>query len=97
MTALGTVLIPNTVVVVLMAPIALSASAAFELAPSTAMMAVAVAASATLLSPISHPANVLVMGPGDYRFLDYLKLGLPLTALNVLVILLLLPLLWPVR
>jgi uncharacterized protein with PhoU and TrkA domain len=97
MTALGTVLIPNTVVVVLMAPIALSASAAFELAPSTAMMAVAVAASATLLSPISHPANVLVMGPGDYRFLDYLTLGLPLTALNVLVILLLLPLLWPVR
>lgn len=96
MTALGTVIIPNTVVVVMMAPIALSASAGFGIAPSTAMMAVAVAASATLLSPISHPANVLVMGPGDYRFVDYLKLGLPVTAVNLVVVALLLPLLWPV-
>lgn len=97
LTALGTVIIPNTVVVVLMVPIALSASASFAIAPSTAMMAVAVAASATLLSPISHPANVLVMGPGDYRFVDYLKLGLPLTALNLVVVTLLLPLLWPAQ
>ena len=49
------------------------------LAPETAMMAVVIAASASFTSPISHPANILVMGPGGYRFVDYLKVGVPLT------------------
>ena len=59
------------------------------------MMAVAMAASASFTSPISHPANILVMGPGGYRFGDYLKLGLPLTVVVFILVMLLLPLLWP--
>lgn len=58
-------------------------------------MAVAIAASASFTSPISHPANLLVMGPGGYRFSDYLKVGVPLTILIAVVALLLLPWFWP--
>ena len=55
------------------------------------MMAVAMAASASFTSPISHPANILVMGPGGYRFADYLKLGLPLTLVVFITVMVLLP------
>ena len=58
-------------------------------------VAVAMAASASFTSPISHPANLLVMGPGGYRFGDYLKLGLPLTIVVFVAVMVLLPLIWP--
>jgi di/tricarboxylate transporter len=95
-TAIGTMIIPTAALVVLMSPIVLSASSDLGIAPHTAMMAVAMAASASFSSPISHPANVLVMGPGGYRFADYLKLGLPLTVVVFVVAMLLLPWLWPI-
>ena len=59
------------------------------------MMAVAIAASASFTSPISHPANLLVMGPGGYRFADYVRLGVPLTLLLFIATMLFLPLFWP--
>jgi di/tricarboxylate transporter len=95
-TAIGTMIIPTAALVVLMSPVVLSASSDLGIAPHTAMMAVAMAASASFSTPISHPANVLVMGPGGYRFADYLKLGLPLTVLVFVVAMLLLPWLWPI-
>ncbi|HHQ14434.1 MAG TPA: SLC13 family permease, partial [Chromatiales bacterium] len=66
-TALATMIIPTAALVVLMSPIVLSACADMGIMPHTAMMAVAMAASASFTSPISHPANILVMGPGGYR------------------------------
>ena len=94
-TAAGTMIIPTAALVVLMAPIVLSASGDLGVAPQTAMMAVAMAASASFTSPISAPANTLVMGPGGYRFADYLKVGLPLTAVVFVAVMLLLPVFWP--
>ena len=94
-TAAGTMIIPTAALVVLMSPIVLSASADLGIAPQTAMMAVAMAASASFTSPISHPANILVMGPGGYRFADYIKLGLPLTIVVFITVMLLLPVFWP--
>jgi len=94
-TAAGTMIIPTAALVVLMSPIVLSASGDLGVAPQTAMMAVAMAASASFTSPISHPANILVMGPGGYRFADYLKVGLPLTAVVFVIAMLLLPVFWP--
>lgn len=94
-TALATMIIPTPALVVLMAPIALSASAALGAAPHTAMMAVAIAASASFTSPIAHPANVMVMGPGGYRFVDYLKVGVPLALVVFAVAAVFLPLFWP--
>jgi di/tricarboxylate transporter len=94
-TVLGTQVIPTAALVVLMAPIALTAAANLDISPHLLMMTVALAASASFASPISHPAHVLIMGPGGYRFVDYVKLGLPLTLLAFAVVVGLLPLLWP--
>lgn len=96
LTALATMIIPTAALVVLMSPIVLSASAEMGIMPQTAMMAVAMAASASFTSPISHPANILVMGPGGYRFVDYIKLGVPLTLVIFVAVMFLLPLFWPI-
>jgi di/tricarboxylate transporter len=94
-TAIATMIIPTAALVVLMSPIVLSAMADLGLQPETAMMAIAMAASASFTSPISHPANILVMGPGGYRFVDYLKVGVPLTLVIFAVVMFVLPIFWP--
>ena len=96
-TALGTLAIPTAALVLLMAPIALSVSADLGVLPHAPLMTVAIAASASFASPVSHPANLLVMGPGGYRFLDYIKIGLPLMLTVFLVVFLLMPILWPLQ
>jgi di/tricarboxylate transporter len=97
LTAMATMIIPTAALVVLMSPIVLSAMTDMGLQPETAMMAVAMAASASFTSPISHPANILVMGPGGYRFVDYLKVGVPLTIVVFITVMVLLPVLWPLQ
>lgn len=86
---------PNPAVAVLLAPIALNTANDLGIFPYPFMMAVAVSASAAFLSPVGHSANVLIMGPGGYRFVDYIKVGVPLTLVVLLVTMLALPLLWP--
>ena len=61
------------------------------------MMAMAMAASASFMTPISHPANVMVMGPGGYRFADYLKLGVPLTIVVLATVMAAMPIFWPFK
>ena len=97
LTAMATMVIPTAALVVLMSPIVLSAMSDMGLAPETAMMAVVIAASASFTSPISHPANILVMGPGGYRFVDYLKVGVPLTIVVFITVMILLPVFWPLQ
>ena len=94
-TFLATSIIPTSALVVLMVPIALKTSASLGISPYALMMGIAMAASSSFTSPISHPANVLVMGPGGYRFMDYVKVGVPLTLVVLLVLMLILPVLWP--
>ena len=96
-TALATMIVPTAALVVLMSPVVLSASASLGIAPTTAMMAMAMAASASFTSPISHPANILIMGPGNYRFKDYIRAGIPLTLLVFVIVMLLLPIFWPLQ
>ena len=59
------------------------------------MMAIAIAASASFTTPISHPANILVMGSGGYRFSDYLKVGGLLTIIILVVVMVVMPVFWP--
>lgn len=94
-TALATLIVPTAALVLLMAPIALSAATDLGISPLAPVMAIAIAAAASFASPVAHPANVLVMGPGGYRFVDYIKLGLPLTLLVFALAMLLLPQVWP--
>jgi di/tricarboxylate transporter len=96
-TAIGAQVMPTPAVAILMAPIALTTAADLGLSPQALLMTVALAASASFMSPIAHPANVLVMGPGDYRFGDYVKVGLPLTLVCLTVALTVLPLVWPLQ
>jgi len=95
LTSLATQAMPSSAVAVLLAPIALNAASNLNISPYALLMGVAIAASACFLSPVSHPANVLILGPGGYRFSDYLKAGLPLTLVVLLVVLFVLPVFWP--
>jgi di/tricarboxylate transporter len=93
-TALAAHLIPAAAVVVLMAPIAITTAADFGLSAHALLMGVALSA-ASLSSPVAHPANVLVMGPGGYRYGDYLRVGGPLTLIVLGIIVTLLPAFFP--
>ena len=81
----------------LISPIALASAAELGLSPYALLMVVAVASSCAFMSPVGHPVNLLVMGVGGYRFTDYTKVGLPLTFLIMLVVLFVLPLVWPLQ
>ncbi len=94
-TFIATSIIPTAALVVLMVPIALKTSAGLGISPYPLMMGIAMAASSSFTSPISHPANVLVMGPGGYKFLDYIKVGVPLTLVILAVLMVTIPLFWP--
>ena len=93
--ALGSQVMPNPAVAVLLVPIALNTAFELGISPYPLMMTIAVSASAAFLSPVGHPANLLVMGPGGYKFSDYIKVGLPLTIIVLLVSLGLMPFIWP--
>ena len=76
-------LINNAATAVIMAPLAITIAEKFNHPIEPFLMAVAVGASCAFLSPIGHQCNTLVMGPGNYRFGDYWRLGLPLELLIV--------------
>jgi di/tricarboxylate transporter len=95
LTFLATCFVPTAALVVLMAPIALNTATNMGLSPYGLMMAIAMAASASFMTPVSHPANILVMGPGGYRFMDYFKIGGLLTLVIFGVLMFVLPLFWP--
>ena len=95
LTFLATCFVPTAALVVLMAPIVLSTATTLGLSPHALLMGVAMAASASFMTPISHPANILVMGPGGYRFMDYIKVGGLLTLVVLLIIVFILPFFWP--
>lgn len=95
LTVVSTLAIPPPALVVIMSPIALQTAQAFGISPHSIMMAIAIAATTSFLSPVSHPANLLVMGPGGYSFTDFLKLGLPLALVTMATAFVLLPVFWP--
>jgi di/tricarboxylate transporter len=93
-TALGAQMIPAAAVVVLMAPVAITTAVDLGLSPHALLMGVALSA-ASLSSPVAHPANLLVMGPGGYRYTDYLRLGIPLTVLVLVIVVAVVPVFFP--
>jgi di/tricarboxylate transporter len=95
LTFLATCFVPTAALVVLMVPIVLSTSAKMGVSAHGLMMAVAMAASASFITPVAHPANLLVMGPGGYRFGDYVKIGGLLTIVVLAVLMLVMPVFWP--
>ena len=94
-TSLMTMFISNTVTAVLMAPIALQSALQIGVSPVPFLFAVTVAASMCFASPFSTPPNALVMPAGQYTFMDYIKVGLPLQVIMGVVMVFALPLLFP--
>ncbi len=95
LTFLLTAMMSNAATAVLIAPIAFETATELAVRPEPFYMAVAVAASASFLTPVSHQSNALVMGPGGYRFADFLKVGTPLNLLIWLLASLGIPVLFP--
>src|SRR3954453_22986174 len=87
-------LISNMATALIVIPIAITAAADMDVSAKPVLMAVTVSAAASFLTPVATPANLMVMGPGGYRFSDYWKLGLPLLLLFGVVAVLLVPAIW---
>lgn len=85
----------NAATVLVVAPIAASFAQSLGYRPEAFLMAVAIGAGCDFLTPIGHQCNTLVMGPGGYRFTDYPRLGLPLSAIVIVVSVPMLMLVWP--
>jgi di/tricarboxylate transporter len=94
-TVVLTEMITNNAAAVLMFPVALSAAAAVGADARPFAIAVAVAASASFLTPVGYQTNTMVYGLGGYRFSDYLRLGAPLTLMVLVVGMIAIPLGWP--
>lgn len=94
-TSLMTMFISNTATAVLVAPIAMQSAAQIGVSPVPFLFAVTLGASLCFASPFSTPPNALVMPAGKYTFMDYIKVGLPLQIIMGIIMILVLPLLFP--
>ncbi|MEE4278815.1 MAG: SLC13 family permease [Halieaceae bacterium] len=95
LTSIFSQFISNTATAVLIAPVAVGAAASLGVSPYPLLMTVAIAASAAFSTPMASPANTLVIGPGGYRFTDFLRLGIPLQLLALAVAVVAVPVLFP--
>ena len=87
-------LLSSSPTAVLMAPVAVSIAGAMGVSPYAFVMAVAIAASSAYISPISSPVGTLVMEPGGYRYIDFVKAGVPLLIFTWIVAMVVIPLLF---
>ncbi len=96
MTSVLTELVSNNAIAVLMAPIAIALGQAVGMDPRPLVVAVMVAASACFATPIGYQTNMLVYGPGGYKFTDFMRIGIPLNLSLGVIVCLCIPLIWPV-
>lgn len=95
LTAITGLFISNTATAVLLAPIAIQTAAVLEVSPYPFAMAVAIAASAAFMTPVSSPVNTLVVAPGKYSFADFIKIGVPFVIIVMLIAVTFIPILFP--
>ena len=95
LTNLLTEMITNNAAAVLVFPIAISGALQMGVDPRPLAIAVAVAASASFSTPIGYQTNLMVFGPGGYKFKDFLKVGLPLNLIFMILSIFLIPIIWP--
>lgn len=93
--AIVTQILSDSATTVLLAPIALAFAKKADISPTAAVICVTVGAVASFLTPIGHHGNLLVLGPGNYRFVDFLKIGVPLTLLIAFITCYMSLYLWP--
>jgi len=79
----------------LLAPIAISIAQSIGVSPYPVVMAIGIAASCAFTTPVATPPNTLVLGPGQFRFMDYVKVGVPLAILSLILCMVVIPIVWP--
>ena len=87
--------ISNTATAVILAPIVIKIAEEASLSPRTLVITLAIAASTAFITPVASPVNMLVVSPGRYRFMDFVKTGFPLAVITLLICLLVIPLVFP--
>lgn len=95
LTSISTQILSNNATAVLLLPIAISTAIAIGVDPKPFIVGICFGASACFATPVGYQTNLMVYGPGGYRFMDYLKLGIPLNLFVVIASTLLIPLVWP--
>ncbi|MDL1900005.1 SLC13 family permease [Anaerolineae bacterium CFX9] len=90
-----TQVLSNTATAVLLAPLGIAAAQTLGVQPHALLMTVAIAASMAFATPLASPVNMLVISTGSYQFRDYIKVGVPLIVITLLISMILLPILWP--
>lgn len=95
LTAIFGLFISNTATAILMAPVTLAIAEAMNASPYPFAMTVALAASTAFMTPVSSPVNILVVGPGNYRFMDFVRVGVPFALVVMLATVIMVPLVLP--
>ena len=85
----------NTASKALLCPVGIALSAQMGASPKAVLMAILIASSCAFASPVGTPPNTLVLGPGGYKFMDYLKAGTGLVAVCLIVSIIVIPIVWP--
>lgn len=85
----------NTVTAVLLAPIAVNVAKMLEISPYPFAIGIAIAASTAFMTPISSPVNTLVLGPGRYRFFDFVRIGVPFSLIVLIIGIIFIPIFFP--
>jgi len=87
--------INGAVAAAVIGPVAIKVAEQVQADPRSMVMGVALASSMAFITPLSHPVNLMVMSPGGYKFKDFVRIGVPLTVIVFLVVMLVLPIFWP--
>ena len=95
LTSAFSAVISNIAAAVLMFPIILASSQTLGINLTPLVVTIMIAASTSFATPIGYQTNLMVYGPGDYRFMDFIKVGVPLTAVVGIVSVILIPTIWP--
>jgi di/tricarboxylate transporter len=95
LTLVATELVTNNAAAVLIFPVAMAAAESLGVSATPFVIAIMIAASAAFATPIGYQTNLMVFGPGAYRFTDYLRFGLPLNLIVMTMALLIIPRVWP--
>lgn len=85
----------NTAAAALLCPIGISIAAKMGCSPYPVVMAIAIAASCAFTTPVETPPNTLVLAPGKFKFMDYIKVGTPLVIVSMIICVAIIPMVWP--